>query len=90
VKWTEPPRALLGYPEDSIGRLMTPDDVAVRADWAISRALEQIRATGRDSETINVIYVVDECGRLVTTSSCAGSSSPPPAPRSRMSWTTPS
>jgi magnesium transporter len=58
-------RALLGYPEDSIGRLMTPDYVAVRADWTIARALEQIRATGRNSETINVIYVVDDRDRLV-------------------------
>jgi magnesium transporter len=58
-------RALLGYPEDSVGRLMTPDYVAIRPGWTIARALEQIRATGRNSETINVIYVVDERGRLV-------------------------
>jgi magnesium transporter len=58
-------RTLLGYPEDSIGRLMTPDYVAVRPDWTIARALEQIRTTGRDSETVNVIYVVDERGRLI-------------------------
>lgn len=56
---------LLGYPEDSIGRLMTPDYLAVRADWTVQQVLDHIRAHGRDSETLNVIYVVDERGRLV-------------------------
>jgi len=56
---------LLGYPEDSIGRLMTPDYLAVRADWTVQQCLDHIRAHGRDSETLNVIYVVDERGRLV-------------------------
>ncbi len=51
---------LLGYPEESVGRLMTPDYVAVRPDWSISRALEHIRSKGKDSETVNVIYVTDE------------------------------
>jgi magnesium transporter len=58
-------RFLLGYPEDSAGRLMTPDYVAVRPDWSISRVLEHIRAFGRDKETINRIYVVDQNWRLL-------------------------
>ena len=58
-------RQLLGYPEDSVGRLMTPDYVAVRAEWSISRVLEHIRAFGRDRETINRIYVVDPGWRLL-------------------------
>jgi magnesium transporter len=56
---------LLGYPEDTIGRLMTPDYLAVRSDWTVKQVLDHIRAHGRDSETLNVIYVVDEKGRLV-------------------------
>jgi magnesium transporter len=56
---------LLGYPEESIGRLMTPDYVAVKADWSISQALEHIRRSGRLSETINRILVVDEDWRLL-------------------------
>lgn len=56
---------LLGYPEESVGRLMTPDYVAVRADWTIGHALEHIRNKGRDSETINVIYVVDSKWKLI-------------------------
>jgi magnesium transporter len=56
---------LLGYPEDSIGRLMTTDYVAVRKGWSIRQVLDAIREHGRDSETLNVLYVVDEKGRLI-------------------------
>ena len=52
-------RELLGYPKECVGRLMTPDYVAVRPDWSIETALKHIRNKGRDSETINVIYVAD-------------------------------
>ncbi|MEI8126065.1 MAG: hypothetical protein WCG42_09945 [Parachlamydiaceae bacterium] len=48
---------LLGYPEGSIGRLMTPDYIAVKMDWTIEEVLDHIQAYGHDSETINVIYV---------------------------------
>ncbi|TYC06772.1 MAG: magnesium transporter [Kosmotoga sp.] len=58
-------KQLLGYPEESIGRLMTPDYVAVRPDWTIGKALEHIRTIGRDSETINVIYIVDQNWKLL-------------------------
>jgi magnesium transporter len=51
---------LLGYPEHSIGRLMTPEYVRVRRDWTIARALDHIRRYGKDSETLTHIYVVDE------------------------------
>jgi magnesium transporter len=53
-------RTLLGYPEESIGRLMTPDYVAVRPEWTVAQALEHIRSKARRSETINTIYVIDE------------------------------
>ncbi len=56
---------LLGYPEDSIGRLMTTDYVAVRPDWTVQRTMDHIRQYGKDSETLNVIYVVDEQWRLL-------------------------
>lgn len=56
---------LLGYPEESTGRLMTPDFIAVRGDWTVQQALEHIRRNGKDSETLNVIYVVDETGKLL-------------------------
>jgi magnesium transporter len=56
---------LLGYPQESVGRLMTPDYVAVRPSWTVERALWQIRAKGEDNETINVIYVTDASWELL-------------------------
>lgn len=56
---------LLGYPKNSIGRLMTPDYVAIKPDWSIKKAIEYIRKNGKDAETINMIYVVDENWRLL-------------------------
>jgi magnesium transporter len=56
---------LLGYPPQSIGRLMTPDYVAIRPEWTVGEALEHIRRHGKDSETLNVIYVVDGGHHLI-------------------------
>jgi len=56
---------LLGYPEDSLGRLMTPNYVSVREHWTIKEVLDYIRTHGQDSETLNVVYVVDESGMLI-------------------------
>jgi magnesium transporter len=61
----EQTRVLLGYPEESVGRLMRPDYVAVRPDWTIARALEHIRARGKDIETISIIYVADASWHLL-------------------------
>jgi magnesium transporter len=57
--------ALLGYPEDSVGRLMTPDFIAVHEDWTVQEVLDYVREHGRDSETLNFVYVVDERGKLI-------------------------
>jgi magnesium transporter len=56
---------LLGYPEDSVGRLMTPDYVAVKKHWTIERAIEHIREYGSDAETIDMIYVIDDEWKLL-------------------------
>lgn len=56
---------LLGYPQGSIGRLMTPDYIAVKMDWTIEAVLDHIQAYGHDSETINVIYVIDDESKLL-------------------------
>ena len=58
-------QALLGYPEGSVGRLMTPDFVAVYDHWTVREVLDYVREHGSDSETLNVIYVVDERGKLI-------------------------
>ncbi len=56
---------LLDYPEDSIGRMMTSEYLVIRDSWTVSQVLDHIRTNGRDSETLNVLYVVDSDGKLL-------------------------
>lgn len=56
---------LMGYPRESIGRLMTTEYVAVGPHMTVDEAFRHIRKFGHDSETLNVIYVVDENWRLI-------------------------
>ena len=56
---------LLGYAPGTVGRLMTSHYVAVRAEWTVQQVLDYVREHGQNSETLNVIYVVDEAGVLV-------------------------
>src|SRR5712675_2981012 len=58
-------QALLGYPENSVGRLMTPDFIAVHDEWTVKEVLDYVREYGQDKETLNVIYVVDDHGKLI-------------------------
>ncbi len=57
--------ALLGYNENSVGRLMTPDYVAVKKHWNVAQVLQHIRRYGVNSETIDVIYVIGDKGELL-------------------------
>jgi magnesium transporter len=57
--------SLLGYKEDSVGRLMTPDYIAVKKSWDVNRVLAHIRQFGKNSETIDVIYVLGDRGVLL-------------------------
>jgi magnesium transporter len=57
--------SLLGYPESSVGRLMTPDYISVQVDWTVQEVLDHIREVGKDSETIEVIYVVNDKGEFI-------------------------
>ena len=61
----EESRQLLGYPEESVGRLMTPEYIRLRAEWTCEHALEHVRKYGRDSEVFNLLYVTDSNGLLV-------------------------
>ena len=58
-------QSLLAYPDHSVGRMMTLDYVAVRAEWTVREALDFIREHGYDRETLNVIFVVDDKGHLI-------------------------
>jgi magnesium transporter len=57
--------SLLGYKEDSVGRLMTPDYIAVKKSWDVNKVLKHIRQFGKNSETIDVIYVLGDKGVLL-------------------------
>jgi len=56
---------LLGYPEESVGRLMTTKFVRIKSDWTVEKSISHIRLFGKEVESLNVIYVVDENGKLV-------------------------
>jgi magnesium transporter len=58
-------RSLLSYGSGTVGRLMTPDFVTIQRDWTVAQVLDHIRRFGKDSETLNVVYVTDEQHRLV-------------------------
>ncbi len=57
--------SLLGYPENSVGRLMTPDYVYVYENNTVEEVIDIIRRKGKNSETIDVIYVINDKGELL-------------------------
>ena len=58
-------RDLLAYPEHSVGRMMTLDFVSVSPGATVAEVLAHIRRHGFDRETLNLVYVVADDGRLV-------------------------
>ena len=56
---------LLGYGENTVGRLMTPHFVRLKPHWTIAHALDHIRRYGMDSETMSLVYVIDEHSKLI-------------------------
>ncbi len=57
--------SLLSYGRNTVGRLMTPDYIAVKSDWTVKHVLDHVRAHGKDSETLNVVYVTDNHNHLI-------------------------
>lgn len=57
--------SLLGYDENSVGRLMTPYYIQVKKHWTVEQTLSHIRKYGKKAETLNVVYVVDSKQRLI-------------------------
>ncbi|MEO8960943.1 MAG: magnesium transporter [Ginsengibacter sp.] len=57
--------SLLGYPENSVGRLMTPDYVYVYEYNTVAEVLNVIRSVGKNTETIDVVYVINKHGELL-------------------------
>ena len=57
--------SLLGYPVGSIGRLMTPHYLVVDQNWTVLQVMDYVRTHGQDSETLNMLYVIDDHGVLI-------------------------
>ncbi len=58
-------RALLGYPEETAGRYMTPEYLALKPSMTAQQALDHVRSHGKGRETLNVLYVIDDKGVLL-------------------------
>jgi magnesium transporter len=56
---------LLGYPDGSVGRLMTPDYLAIKSTDSVQQVLDIIRQRGQAAETLNFVFVVDDSGVLI-------------------------
>lgn len=56
---------LLGYPENSVARLINTNFTTVRKEWTIGQAVEHLRRFYTDTPAANVIFVVDNTGKLV-------------------------
>jgi magnesium transporter len=57
--------SLLGYPENSVGRLMTPDYIYVYEQDSVEDVFNTIRRYAKSSETIDVLYVLNDKGELL-------------------------
>ena len=56
---------LLGYPEGSVGRLMTPDYVAIKSTDTVQEVLSLIKQQGQATENLNFLFVIDDNGKLI-------------------------
>lgn len=56
---------LIGYKEDSVGRIMTPYYIQAKKAWTVSHTLKHIKKYGKKAETLNFIYIVDENQKLI-------------------------
>lgn len=56
---------LLGYPEGTVGRLMTPNYIAIKMEWTVEQVLDHVREYGVSNETIDIIYVINDEGKLL-------------------------
>jgi magnesium transporter len=56
---------LLGYAENSVGRLMTTEYVAFRPNITVRQAIDKLKAFATDKETIYHSYIIDETRKLI-------------------------
>ncbi len=56
---------ILGYPENSVARLINTEFATISTQLTIAEASEHLRKNHQDTETANVIYVIDDEGKLI-------------------------
>jgi magnesium transporter len=59
-------RQLLGYPENTAGRYMTPEYLALKPSMTAREGLETVRKLGKGRETLNLLYIVDDKSILLS------------------------
>jgi magnesium transporter len=58
-------RTLLGYPAESVCRLMIPEYISVPRDWTVKEVLDHVRTHAKEIESLDFIYVTDQNGKLI-------------------------
>lgn len=58
-------QTILNYPEGSVGRLITPDYVALSEEMTVAQGLDRIRKFGKDMETVYACYVIGSHRKLL-------------------------
>jgi magnesium transporter len=58
-------RTLLGYPAESVCRLMIPEYISVPRDWTVKEVLDHVRSHAKEIESLDFIYVTDQNGKLI-------------------------
>ncbi|MBD2578779.1 magnesium transporter [Oscillatoria sp. FACHB-1406] len=56
---------LLGYEEDTAGRIMTPEYISLKESLTVTQTLDRIRSLANASEVIYYLYVTDAERRLI-------------------------
>lgn len=56
---------ILGYPENSVARLINTDFATIDTELTVGQAIDHLRKNQRDTETANVIYIINKEGKLV-------------------------
>lgn len=70
LKFTSPDHrkvinTMLNYPKDSAGSIMTIEYAATKAGHTVAEVIQQLKKTGANKETIDIIYIIDDTRHLI-------------------------
>ncbi|MEM8714492.1 MAG: magnesium transporter [Cyanobacteria bacterium P01_G01_bin.4] len=55
---------LLGYEQNTAGRIMTPEYISLKETFTVTQAIDRIRSLADETETVYYLYVTDAARRL--------------------------